>query len=94
MYVQVYLLTILYSYWIATDIIPYLLYFVVLVYEYLSVCNLSLEIQGAFMGDGVLPYLGMVGRFCGDLVPIVLAPSFCRKDQFVSITFSCRDTWT
>ncbi len=36
MYVQVYLFIILYSYWIATNIIQYLLYFVVLVYEYLS----------------------------------------------------------
>ncbi len=36
-YVQVYLFIILYSYWIATNIIQYLLYLVVLVYEYLSV---------------------------------------------------------
>ncbi len=36
MYVQVYLF-ILYSYWIATNIIQYLLYLVVLVFEYLSV---------------------------------------------------------
>ncbi len=38
-YVQVYLFIILYSYWIATNIIQYLLYLVVLVYEYLSVCT-------------------------------------------------------
>ncbi len=36
-YVQVYLFIILYFYWIATNIIQYLLYLVVLVYEYLSV---------------------------------------------------------
>ncbi len=36
-YVQVYLLIILYSYWIATNIIQYLLYLVILVPEYLSV---------------------------------------------------------
>ncbi len=63
------------------------------------------------VGDGgVLPYLGMVGRFCGDdhhfwdfqseWVPIIylhiiwLTPSFCRKNQFVSITFSSKDTRT
>ncbi len=38
-YVQVYLFIILYSYWIATNIIQYLLYLVVLVYEYLSACT-------------------------------------------------------
>ncbi len=37
MYVQVYLFIILYSYWIATNIIQYLLYLVMLVSEYLSV---------------------------------------------------------
>ncbi len=37
MYVQVYLFIILYSYWIETNIIQYLLYIVVLVSEYLSV---------------------------------------------------------
>ncbi len=36
MNVQVYLFIILYSYWIATNIIQYLLYLVVLVYEYHS----------------------------------------------------------
>ncbi len=36
-YVQVYLFIILYSYWIATNIIQYLLYLVVIVYEYLFV---------------------------------------------------------
>ncbi len=35
-YVQVYLFIILYSYWIATNIIQYLLYLVMLVSEYLS----------------------------------------------------------
>ncbi len=69
MYVQVYLFIILYSYWIATNIIQYLLYLVVFVSECLSVftqlylrkcgqlcikglCNLSLEVQGPFMGEG------------------------------------------
>ncbi len=37
MYVQVFLFIILYSYWIATNIIQYLLYLVMLVPEYLSV---------------------------------------------------------
>ncbi len=37
MYVQVYLFIILYSYWIAINIIQYLLYLVVLVFKYLSV---------------------------------------------------------
>ncbi len=37
MYVQVYLFIILYYYWIAANIMQYLLYLVVLVYEYLSV---------------------------------------------------------
>ncbi len=36
-YVQVYLFIIQYSHWIATNIIRYLLYLVVIVYEYLSV---------------------------------------------------------
>ncbi len=37
MYVQVHLFILLYSYWIATNIIQYLLYLVVLVPEYLFV---------------------------------------------------------
>ncbi len=37
LYVVVYLFIILYSYWIATNIIQYLLYLVVFMYEYLSV---------------------------------------------------------
>ncbi len=112
-YVQVYLFIILYSYWITTNIIQYLLYLIVLVYEYLYVfTQLYLRKWGQLLyqrimqpffrnarsfywGGGVLPYLGMVGRFCGndlhfydyqsDLVPIVwsnqirLTPSFCRK---------------
>ncbi len=74
MYVQVYLLIILYSYWVATKSIQYLLYLVMLVSEYLSVftqlylrkwgqlcikelCNLSLEMQGPFMGEGGTPIL-------------------------------------
>ncbi len=58
----------------------------------------------------VLSYFGMVGRlrsddhdlwdFQSNWVPILylnmiqLTTSFCRKNQFVSITFSCRDTRT
>ncbi len=37
MYVQEYLFIILYSHWIATNIIQYLLYLVVIMYEYMSV---------------------------------------------------------
>ncbi len=88
-YVQVYLFTILHSYWIATNIIQYLLYLVVLVYEYLSVFTqlhlrkwgqpLYQRIMQLFFrntrtfhgGGGVLPYVGMRGRFhCED-------PRFC-----------------
>ncbi len=48
---------------------------------YQRIMQLSLEIQGPFMWQGVLSCLGMIGRFCGDdpcicdcrsnLVPIV-----------------------
>ncbi len=121
------LFIILYSHWIATNIIQYLLYLVVLVYKYLSVFTQPylrkwglllyqrimqpfLRNTRTFHGEGVLPYLCMVTRFCGydsrfcdcrtNLVLTVwchqirLTPSFCRKNQFVSITFSSRDTWT
>ncbi len=89
MYVHVSLYIILYSYWIATNIIQYLLYLVMLVAEYLSVftqlylrkCGRLLyqQIMQPFLrnkrtfhgGWGVLPYLGMVGRFHGD------DPRFC-----------------
>ncbi len=37
--VQIYLFIILYFYWIETNIIQYLLYLVVLVYEYMSLCT-------------------------------------------------------
>ncbi len=37
MYIQVYLFIILYYHWIATNIIQYLIYLVVILYEYLSV---------------------------------------------------------
>ncbi len=128
MYVQVYLFIILYSYWIATNIIQYLLYLLMLVPKYLSVFTqlylrkwgqlLYQRIMQPFLwntrtfheGRGVLRYLGMVGRFCSNdpclcgcrsnLVPIVwcnqirLTPYFSRKNEFVSITFSSRDTWT
>ncbi len=59
-----------------------------------------------YRGRGVLPSFGIVGRFCGDdprfgdflseWVPILylntirLIPSFCKKNRFVSITFSSR----
>ncbi len=58
----------------------------------------------------VLPYLGIVGRFYSDdphfwdfesdwvpflsFIMIWLTPSFCRKNQIVSITCSSRDTRT
>ncbi len=121
MYVQVYLFIILYSYWIVTNIIQYLLYLVMLVSEYLFVFTqpylrkwgqlLYQRIMQPFLkntrtfhwGKGVLPHLGLVGRFCGD-DPRVCD---CRSNlvllygvietfflQFVSITFSSRDTWT
>ncbi len=65
--------------------------------------------HGYFSLGWVLPYLGMVGRFLGDDhflggFSIRLGPYFipqhnpndllCRKNQFVSITFSSRDTRT
>ncbi len=72
--------------------------------------NIPYKYKDLSCGRGILSYIGMVGRFCGDdphfcdcqsnLVPIVwcnqiqLTPSFCRKNQFVSNTFSSRDTWT
>ncbi len=121
-YVQVYLFIILYSYWIATNIIQYLLYIVVLVYEYLSVFTQLylrkwgqllyqrimepfLKIEGPFMWEGGTPILRhgrkvprwwpqflwlsiQFGPYC------IVQPDFCRKNQFVSITFSSRDTWT
>ncbi len=106
--VQIYLFIILYFYWIETNIIQYLLYLVVLVYEYMSVftelylrkCGQllyerimqpSLEIHGPFIGEGGTPIWSLsYGATRSDWLP-----SFCRrKNQFVSITFSSRDTWT
>ncbi len=112
-YVHVYLLIILHSYWIATNIIQYLLYLVVLMYEYLSVfTKLYLRKWGQLLyqrimqpffrntrtfhgGRGVLPYLGMVGRFHGDdphfcdwwsdLVPIVWCNPLFRQKKSVCI---------
>ncbi len=62
------------------------------------------------VGGGVISYLGMVGRFRSDdphfcdcrsnLVPIVwcnqmqFTPLSPEINQFVSITFSSRATWT
>ncbi len=37
-YIQLYLFTILYSHWIATNMVKYLLYLVLFVYNWLSVC--------------------------------------------------------
>ncbi len=64
MYVQLYLFTILYSRWIATNMVKYLPYIVLFVYNHLCIhscvgknganycikelCDLSLEIQGPF----------------------------------------------
>ncbi len=117
-YVKVYLFIILYSYWIATNIIQYLLYLVMLVSEYLSLFTqlylrkwgqlLYQRIMQPFLRNtrrGVLNYLGLVGGFGSDdpricdcrsyLVPIVWCNhSCCRKNRFVSITFSSRNTWT
>ncbi len=61
-------------------------------------------------GGGVLPYLGMVGRFRGDDPVFGISnpigslfytsaqsdwpPLSAEKNQFVSITFSSRDTGT
>ncbi len=70
-----------------------------------ELCNLSLEIKGPFMEQGGTPILRHDDDPCfcdyrSDLVLIVwcnqirLTPSFCRKNQFVSITFISRDTWT
>ncbi len=79
MYVQVYLFIIRYSYWITLFNTYYTLYGLCLniclysvsyicenevSYCIKELCNLSLE--GPFMEEGVLPYLGMVGRFHGD----------------------------
>ncbi len=47
MYVQVYVFIILYSYWIATNIIQYLLYLVVLVYEYVCMHSTISEKNGS-----------------------------------------------
>ncbi len=100
MYVQVYLFIILYSYWVATKIIQYLLYLVMLVSKYLSVfTQLYLRKWGQLLyqrimqpffrntrtfhgGEGVLPYLGMVGRFCGD------DPHFCDSAEKISLCLS------
>ncbi len=128
-YVQVYLFMIIYSYWIATNIIQYLLYIVLLVSEYLSVfTQLYLRKWGqllyqrimqpffrntrTFHGEGCTPILRHDRKILWWWPPILwlsipfgpycnvwcnqirLTPSFCRKNQFVSITFSSRDTWT
>ncbi len=59
MYVQVYLFIILYSYWISTNIIQYLLYLVVLVYEYLFVFTylLSEKMGSAIVAKNYVTFL-------------------------------------
>ncbi len=68
MYVQVYLFIILYSYWIATNIIQYLQYLVVLVYEYLSVLTqLYLRKCGQLLYQRIMqPFLEIQGTFMGE----------------------------
>ncbi len=75
---------------------------------YLNYATFPYKYKDLSCGRGVRSYLGMVGRFRSDdprvcdcqsnLVPIVwcnrLTHSFCKKNQFVSIPFSSRDTWT
>ncbi len=56
-YVQVYLFIILYSYWIATNIIQYLLYLVVLVYEYLSVFTISKKMGSAIVSKNYATFI-------------------------------------
>ncbi len=76
-----------------------------------SVANLQCRFYWRVTPRRVLPYLGMVDRFCSDdphffffflsnwipilcLISIWLTSYFCRNNQFVSIRFSSRDTWT
>ncbi len=50
-YVQVYLCIIQYTHWIAANIIQYLLYLVVIVYEYIFVFTLLLFVK---MGSAIV----------------------------------------
>ncbi len=64
-YVQVYLFIILYSYWKANNIIQYLLYLVVLVYDYLSVFTQNIrEDGGQLLYQRIMePFLRNTGTF-------------------------------
>ncbi len=66
-YVQVYLFIILYSYWIVTNIIQYLLYLVMLVPEYLSVfTHLYLTKWGQLLYQRIIqPFLRNTRTFNG-----------------------------
>ncbi len=68
MYVQVYLFIILYSYWIATNIIQCLLYLVMLVSEYLSVfTQLYLRKWGQLLYQRIMQHsLEIQGPFMGE----------------------------
>ncbi len=68
MYVQVYLFIILYSYWIVTNIIQYLLYLVMLMPEYLSVfTQLYLRKWGQPLYQRIMqPSLEIQGPFMGE----------------------------
>ncbi len=67
MYVQVYLFIIIYSYWIAANIIQYLLYLVMLVSEYMSVfTQLYLRKWGQTLYQRIMqPFLGNTRTFHG-----------------------------
>ncbi len=112
-YIQVYLFIILYSYWIATNIIQYLSVFTQLYLRkwgqllYQRIMQPFLRNTRTFMGEGGTPILRHGGKVpqwwpsflwlsiqFGPYCIIRFTPSFCRKNQFVSITFSSRDTWT
>ncbi len=67
MYIQVYLFIILYSYWIVTNIIQYLPYLVVFVYEYMSVfTELYLRKWGQLLYQRIMqPYFRNTWTFHG-----------------------------
>ncbi len=67
-YVQVYLFIILYFYWIATNIIQYLLYLVLLVWKYMSVCTqLYPRKWGQLLYQRIMqPSLEIQGPFMGE----------------------------
>ncbi len=67
MHVQVYVFIILYSYWIATNIIQYLLYLVMLVSEYLSIfTHLYMRKWGQLLYQRIMqPFLRNTRTFHG-----------------------------